>query len=95
MKVFISGIKKAKTKNGRDFCQYYFEKAFTDYEKENSDCLGMAVGSEFSYKDYGLKPGDVCDFQYEPGFEGKATLSDVVVLKPNDSAGKNTKESEK
>ncbi|MDE7021115.1 MAG: hypothetical protein K2P23_09490, partial [Lachnospiraceae bacterium] len=82
MKVFIIGIKKAKTKNGRDFCQYYFQKAFTDYEMQNSDCIGMVVGSEFSYKDYNLKPGDECDFMYEPGFEGKATLSDVVVLKP-------------
>ncbi|MDE7019758.1 MAG: hypothetical protein K2P23_02485, partial [Lachnospiraceae bacterium] len=48
--------------------------------------LGMVVGTEFSYKDYGLKPGDECDFMYEPGFEGKATLSDVVVLKPVDNA---------
>ncbi len=52
MKVFIIGVKKAKTKNGRDFCQYYFQKAFTAYETENSDCLGMVVGTEFSYKDY-------------------------------------------
>ena len=97
MKVFIIGIKKAKTKNGRDFCQYYFQKAFTAYETENSDCLGMVVGTEFSYKDYGLKPGDECDFLYEPGFEGKATLSDVVVLKPavNAGAGKDTKENSK
>lgn len=90
MKVFIIGIKKAKTKNGRDFCQYYFQKAFTDYEMQNSDCIGMVVGSEFSYKDYNLKPGDECDFMYEPGFEGKATLSDVVVLKPVDKAGAGT-----
>ncbi len=95
MKVTITGIKKAKTKNGREFSQYYYEKAFTDYERENSDCLGMTVGSEFSYKDYNLKPGDVCDFMYEPGFEGKATLSDVVVLKPNDGAGKDAKENGK
>lgn len=81
MKVTIIGIKKAKTKNGREFSQYYFEKPFTDYEMENSDCAGMTVGSEFSYKDFGLKPGDVCDFQYEPGFDNKATLTDVVVLK--------------
>ena len=36
MKVTIIGIKKAKTKNGKDFCQYYFQKAFTGYEVENS-----------------------------------------------------------
>lgn len=87
MKVTIIGIKQAQTKNKKDFWQYYFQKAFTDYEMENSDCIGFTVGSEFSYHDYNLKPGDVCDFQYEPGYEGKATLSDVVVLKPNDAAG--------
>ena len=82
MKVTIIGVKKAKTKNGKDFCEYYFQKAFTGYKVEDSECFGFAVGSEFSYNDYGLKPGDECDFLYEPGFEGKATLSDVVVLKP-------------
>lgn len=97
MKVTIIGIKKAQTKNKKNFCQYYFQKAFTDYEMENSDCLGFVVGSEFSYRDYNLKPGDVCDFMYEPGYEGKATLSDVVVLKPNDNAGtgKDTKDTGK
>ena len=84
MKVTILGIKRAKTKSGRDFCQYYYSKNFTDYEMENSDCEGLIVGSEFSYRDYNIRPGDECDFQYEPGFEGKATLSDVVVLKPVD-----------
>lgn len=95
MKVTIIGIKKAKTKNGREFCQYYYKKPFTDYELENSDCLGMIVGNEFSYRDYNLKPGDVCDFQYEPGYEGKATLSDVFVVKPIDTAGESAKETKK
>lgn len=94
MKVTIIGVKKAKTKNGKDFCQYYFQKAFTGYEVENSECFGFAVGSEFSYNDYGLKPGDECDFLYEPGFEGKATLSDVVVLKPVED-GKGAKDTGK
>lgn len=81
MKVTILGIRKSKTKSGREFTQYYFSKNFTAYEMENSDCAGLVVGSEFSYRDYHLHPGDICDFQYEPGFEGKATLSDVIVLK--------------
>lgn len=81
MKVTIIGIRKGKTKNGRDYFQYYFSKNFTDYEMENSECAGFITGSEFTYRDYKLHPGDECDFQYEPGYEGKATLSDVVVLK--------------
>ena len=89
MKVTILGIKKAQTKNGRDFWQYYFKKDFTDYDLNNSECEGEMVGSEFSYKDYILRVGDVCDFQYEPGFNDRATLSDVVVLK--DTAAEKSK----
>lgn len=81
MKVIILGIRKGTTKGGRSFCNYYFQKPFTDYDVENSDCAGMMTGIEFSYTDYNLKPGDECDFRYEPGFQDKATLSDVVVLK--------------
>lgn len=84
MRVTVVGIKRAKSKNGRDFCQYHILKSFSAYDIENSDCSGVQVATEFSYIDYGLKVGDECDFQYEPGFEGRATLSDVVVLKPND-----------
>lgn len=81
MKVTILGFRKAQTKNGRGFVQYYFKKDFSDYDLNNSECNGELVGSEFSYKDYNLKVGDVCDFQYEPGFNERATLSDVIVLK--------------
>lgn len=81
MNVVIVGVMKGKTKAGNIFFQYYYKKAFTDYELANNDCVGMLTGNEFSYTDYNLKPGDECDFHYEPGFQGRATLSDVVVLK--------------
>lgn len=81
MKVKILGIKKGTTKGGKDFCQYYYQKPFTDYDMESNDCSGIMTGDEFSYTDFNLKPGDECDFHYEPGFQNKATLSDVVVLK--------------
>lgn len=81
MKVKIIGVMKGKNKAGKSFSQYYYQKEFTDYEAGNNDCAGMATGNEFSYTDYNLKPGDECDFQYEPGFQGRATLSEVVVLK--------------
>lgn len=82
MKVKILGVMKGKNKAGKNFCQYHYQKPFTDYEADNNECSGMAVGTEFSYTDHNLKPGDECDFNYEPGFQGRATLSEVVVLKP-------------
>lgn len=82
MKVTIIGVSAGKTKTGRDYWRLFFSKQFSDYEISNSECAGLAVGSEFSYRNYNLAPGDECDLQYEPGYEGKAVLSDVVVLKP-------------
>lgn len=81
MKVTIVGVKNAQTKSGRDFWEYYYQKNFTDYDLDNAECSGLTVGSEFSYKDYGLRPGQICEFQYEPGFNDKATLTNVEVLK--------------
>lgn len=81
MKVVIVGVQKGKTKTERDFTRIFYKKPFGDYETENSDCSGMMTGSEFSYKDFNVKPGDECDFLYEPGYKNEATLSDVVVLK--------------
>lgn len=81
MQVTIVGIRKGETKNKKPCYNYYGLRAFSDYDMENSECEGHQVVVEFSYKDYGLSVGDVVDFQYEPGFEGRATLSNVVMIK--------------
>lgn len=81
MRVTISGVKKSKTKNGKDCFQYYGTKEFTAYEQENTECTGFAVVSEFSYENFNLSPGDVVEFEYEPGFEGRATLTGVRPIK--------------
>lgn len=84
MQVTIVGIRKGETKNEKAFYNYYGLKNFSDYDMESSECLGQQPVSEFSYKDYGLSVGDVVDFQYEPGFEGKARLSNVVMIQMAD-----------
>lgn len=81
MQVTIVGIRKGETKNKKVFYNYYGLKDFSDYDMENGDCEGHQPVGEFSYKDYGLSVGDVVDFQYEPGFEGKAVLSNVIMIK--------------
>lgn len=85
MKVEIVGVKKGQTKNGKDCFNYYGLKDFSDYDQENSQCEGQEVVKEFSYKDFGVKVGDEVEFQYEPGFEGKATLSNIQMLKAGGS----------
>lgn len=81
MQVTIVGIRKGETKNKKTFYNYYGLKEFSDYDMENGDCEGQQPVDAFSYKDYGVSVGDVVDFQYEPGFEGKAVLSNIVMVK--------------
>lgn len=102
MQVTIVGIRKGETKNKKPCFNYYGLRDFSDYDKENSECEGSQVIVEFSYKDYGLSVGDVVDFQYEPGFEGRATLSNVVMIKmaggtpfDKDAAGETAKKTGK
>lgn len=78
----VVGVKKSVTGKGRDFYNYFFNVPFSDYESENADCLGMTVQSEGSYKDFSVKPGDVVQLSYEKGYQDKAVLSDIVVVKP-------------
>ncbi len=99
MRVTIIGIKKGVTKNKKPCYNYYGQRDFSDYDMENSECEGHQPVSEFSYKDYGLSVGDVVDFQYEPGFEGKAALSNVIMIQmagstPFDKDAKDTAKKE-
>ena len=82
MRVEIVGVRKSESK-GKNAFNYYGLKDFTDYEKQNSDCDGKAVVSEFSYMDFNLRPGDVVEFDYEPGFQGRASLVNVRMVTPS------------
>lgn len=55
-------------------------KEFTRYEQENAECEGQDVVREWSGTDFGIHPGDVVDFIYEPGYQDKATLVDVQIV---------------
>lgn len=81
MKVQIIGVQKGQSRNGRSFSNIHFSSEFTPYESENGSCIGLKVGTEFTYADVVCKPGDVCEFSYEPGYQGKATLTNITILK--------------
>ena len=80
MRVEILGVKKVTLKNGKVGINYMGTKEFTDYDQQNGECQGVDVVREFSYMDYNLCPGDIVNFDYEPGFEGRATLRDVTMI---------------
>ena len=85
MKVTILGIKKTsyKGKDGSDKISYNYScaKDYTEYEQENAECKGQDVIREYSSKEYPVQVGDVVNLIYEPGFEGRATLVDMQMVK--------------
>lgn len=85
--VKIIGIKAFKSKaSGKMGFTYYFIQDFTDYELENSEVIeGKSCDSEYSGTDYGVKIGDEVELQYTKGFQDKAQLVGMNVVK---AAGK-------
>lgn len=81
MVVRILGIKKSKTKNDKLAVNYFYATSFNQYDQDNADVNGVACGVQFTYTDYGIKVGDTVNLVYEPGYEGKATLVDIVPVR--------------
>lgn len=77
----VIGKQKVKTKAGKDFFNYYLARPFNDYENENSECIGRAVETEGSSLEFMVKPGDLVKLSYSKGFQGKATLSGMEIVK--------------
>ena len=77
----VVGVKKSVTGKGKDCFNYYFQSDFNEYDIEHSTCEGKATLSEFSYEDFGVKPGDHVKLIYEKGFQNMATLSEVIPVK--------------
>ena len=85
MRVIIIGVKRSEykgkdgqMKTGFNYCGL---KEFTRYEMENAQCEGQDVIREWSNIDFNIHPGDEVEFIYEPGFQDKATLVDIKVIK--------------
>lgn len=89
MVVKILGVKRSEYKgnDGKNKIgfNYMGTKEFTQYEKENTQVEGQDVIREFSRTDFNIHPGDVVEFIYEPGFENRATLVDVKMIKIADN----------
>ena len=78
----IVGIKKGKSsKSNKDCFNYYMKTDFSDYDVESAECEGQTVTSEFSYTDYGVHVGDFVELDYVKGFQDRATLSGMTVVK--------------
>ena len=80
----VIGKKQVKTKAGRDFYNYYLARPFSQYENDSAVlALGRAVEIEGSGQNFDVKPGDFVELRYSKGFQDKATLSEMIVVKPH------------
>jgi len=78
----VIGIKKAvSTRTRKDCFTYFFASDFTPYELEVAECDGKMSFSEFTYTDFGLHVNDIVELDYAKGFQDKATLSYVNVVR--------------
>ena len=77
----VLGKKKAVTSKGSNFFTYYFERPFTEYECEKSECMGNVVEVENTFADLEVKNGDLVELVYSKGYQDKATLSGVHIVK--------------
>ena len=87
MAKIIQGVKTI-VKDGKTSYNVYFSEPFADWESDGANtCLGMKCDVEWTNRvDCGfLKVGDEVEFQYDKGFQGKAVLSGIQLVK---NAGK-------
>ena len=87
--VKIVGIKKMLKKDTKDQFYYnlFYTAPFSQYDVDNAfDLSGVQVGTEFAREDYGLHVGDEVEFLYTKGFQDKAYLAGVRMVKPSSAS---------
>lgn len=77
----VMGVKKSETTKGKEAFNYFLAGDFSDYDLKNSECEGRSVLTEFSYTDFGVHVGDFVELDYIKGFQDRATLADMTVVK--------------
>lgn len=82
--VKIVGIKKTLKKDTTDvfYWNIFYEQAFSEYDTESAvEIYGKQTGMEFAREDFGIHVGDEVEFLYSKGFQGKAVLTGVKIVK--------------
>jgi len=83
--VKIVGIKKMPNSKdaNRIGTTIYYTQVFDSYSRERAVYMdGMAVASDFTYNPIECHVGDEVQLLYAKGFQDKATLAGVQVVKP-------------
>ena len=54
---------------------------FSDYDQEADVCLGKSVESIYLNRKVECKPGDLVNVDYRPGYQGRAQVDKVSIVK--------------
>lgn len=83
MKAEVIGVRVSTNAQGAKASNLYVSIPYTEYESSKADsCLGFKTAEHYLRQDLSnLKPGDKVNLEFEPGFEGKATLVGVHLAK--------------
>ena len=92
----VLGVREALNKEGkRSGITLYLVEQFADFEIQGSTlCFGFKSRQAFIYRDVlsdqtvTFKPGDVVSLFYDEGFQGKAQLVDVQLVRRKDTEKK-------
>jgi len=74
----LVGIKCITTQKGNKGFIYSFLDEYTDYDKENAQCVGKQSVSEYATKLFNVDVGSEVNLVYGKGFQGKAQLINVL-----------------
>ena len=86
MKGLLQGIVTRKKNDGKVSTNLFLSGIpFNQYEQTAERCDGAKVVSVYCGFEVNAKSGDVIEVDYEPGYEGKAVVADVRVLKKKES----------
>lgn len=83
MKATVIGVRQSKNKQGVNAFNLSVSKPYTQYEVDKAEkVLGFNTENFYTTIDCStLKPGDNVNLEFEPGYEGKATLTGVHLAK--------------
>ena len=82
MKGFVNGIVTRKKDDGKTSTMLYLSGIpFSTYEGTADICDGTKTVSVYVGFPVECKSGDLINVEYEPGYEGRAVVSGIEVLK--------------
>ena len=92
----VIGVREALNKEGkRTGITLFLTENFKDFEVQGSTlCIGYKTRQVFIYRDalsdqtLSFKDGDTVSLDYDEGFQGKAQLVDVHLVKRKETASK-------